>query len=129
MDQATIQSRLDALAAAMIAKALVAPDPCLFFTANSTPKVHIAWGRYRDNTNKCEVFVAETLEGAFDKADAFIAKLPSPEEAKLKQYLDAVASAVEIGKANEIETDLVNPLVATMKKLSENIITHQKAGA
>jgi hypothetical protein len=66
-------------------------------------------------------------EDAFKEADEFVASLPSAEEAKMKQFMGALATVIDLGKSNGVEVKFLNPLQATMKKLSENILTDQRA--
>jgi hypothetical protein len=128
MDITEIQSRVDALAKLMLAKALPQPEATVMVHANEQPCVHMSWGR-EFRTRKYEILRAETLAEAFEKAETFVASMPSPEEAKMREFMGAVGNAIEIGRANGIEVAFINPLTETMKKLSENIITHQKVAA
>jgi len=50
---------------------------------------------------------------------------PSPEERKFKRFMDAVATAVDVGRENGIDLEYVNPLAETLKRLSENALTYQ----
>lgn len=128
MDFAAIQARTDALSHAMTAKAMARPAVTFMVTSLSRPCVHLRWGPEIIGSDYKSLH-ADTPETAFDAAEAFVASQPSPEEARFKAFMTAVANAVEIGKTNGIDVEFVNPLVAMMKTLSENIITHEKAGA
>ncbi|WP_391564592.1 hypothetical protein [Sinorhizobium meliloti] len=45
----------------------------------------------------------------------------------MKQFMGALANVIDLGKDNGIEVEFLNPLQATMKKLSDNILTDQRA--
>jgi len=125
MNTQEIQARLDDLAKAMTAKGLSRPDPGFIMSANVLPRAHVDWGSLSDRNYKS--FAAKTIELSFDAADAFIAAMPTPEEAKRNEFTKALAKAIELGKAAHIEVEVLNPLLATMKRLSENALTSQVA--
>lgn len=127
MDTNEIQKRIDAIATAMVAKALPQPDACFSLRSHSPPHVYIRWEtpRYSDGLHG---FQADTIEAALDKADAFVADLPSPEEAKRAAFIAALSDAIEKGKAADIEVDTVNLLMAEMKRISKNALQHKPEG-
>lgn len=45
----------------------------------------------------------------------------------LRAFMEKLGDVIDLGKSEGIEVSFVNPLVETMKRLSENIITHQAA--
>ena len=55
-----------------------------------------------------------------------IANLPSPEEAEHEEFLKLLARVVEKGKDIGVDGLVLNPLIDSMKRLSENVITHRK---
>lgn len=57
---------------------------------------------------------------------AFMADLPTVEEAKAADFQKQLVKLVQYGRDVGIETDFLNPLEDMMKKLSTNIITHRK---
>ncbi|WP_022723387.1 hypothetical protein [Rhodopseudomonas sp. B29] len=75
------------------------------------------------------VFTGETFEEAITEARASIDAMPSPEQAKLNRFMASLANVIDAGRADGIDTDFLNPLVATMKRLSENALTHQPVEA
>lgn len=134
MDTKEIQKRLDALMTAMVAKGL--KTPCAQFDAESGKVEFCIYLRWQDPTRiGGSSFVTDPFkfvkgknpEKIFEEAGAFIATLPSAEEAKLRQFMGALANVIDLGKSNGIEVEFMNPLAATMKKLSENILTDQRA--
>ena len=126
-----IQERLDALAASMLAKGLVQPKAAVWFESLVEPKVTLHWEDMRrpkgiyQTIN--EYFRKGSLTEKFDAAAAFVAALPSAEETKLQDFMSALGNVIDMGRANGIDVAYVNPLSETMKKLSENIITHVAA--
>ncbi|SCB30569.1 hypothetical protein [Rhizobium lusitanum] len=134
MNTKEIQKRLDQLMKAMIDKGL--KQPCAQFDAESGNiefRVYLRWqdptklgkDRYSDGLFK---FIKNDDPGkAFEEADEFVAAMPSGDEARLHQFMGALATVIDLGKDNGIEVEFMNPLQATMKKLSENILTDQRA--
>lgn len=134
MDTKEIQKRLDALMAAMVAKGLKTPSAQ--FDAESGKVEFRIYLRWQDPTKIVDRgYIGDPFKfingknpmKIFEEADAFIATLPSAEEEKLRQFMGALANVIDLGKSNGIEVEFMNPLAATMKKLSENILTDQRA--
>jgi hypothetical protein len=61
------------------------------------------------------------------EAVAFINELPSAEQAKLHNFMGKLGHMIDAAKDDGIEVDYLNPLLDTMKRLSENVITYQPA--
>lgn len=135
MNAAEIQSRLDTLAKAMTAKGLREPEAIYRFASQVQGYIYLKW---KDVTKLAESRFAsdeykhfnnmELLE-AFDAATAFVAELPSLEEARMTQFMGALGKVIDLGKDNGIEVEFINPLTKMMKKLSDNILTDQRAKA
>ena len=128
MDTKIAQKRVNDLSAAMVAKGMVAPEAELHLTSNKCPGVYLRWNDKSANYGSASEWLsADTITDAFDEAVAFIAARPSPEQARLSEFMRALGKAVDIGKEYGIDADYLNPLVASMKRLSENVITDQRA--
>lgn len=133
MDTAEIQKRIDVMPAAMSAKGLIEPEASFTATANGQPRVAIHWYRTVADRQKYngtgEWFREGTILERLDAADAFIAALPGREEVKFKEFMVALGGVIDLGKDNGIEVEFLNPLRATMKKLSENALTFQPSAS
>lgn len=132
MHTTEIQSRLDALVKAMLAKGMRVPEAVATIKAQQQePYVHLQWKSQREarygGDSAYEIFRGRTLPDAFDEATAWIEARPSPEQAKLTEFMAAIAAAADMGRALGIDAEFVNPLTVMMKKLSENAITFQAA--
>lgn len=66
---------------------------------------------------------AEMARVLFDASNA----LPSAEQAKLNNFMGKIGKLIDAGKSEGIDVDYLNPLIDSMKRLSENVITHQPA--
>lgn len=131
MDTIAVQARLDALSGAMLAKGRVKPYASVWLESLVEPKLSLHWddmskpkGSYRVVG---EYFRKGTLAEQFDAADAFVAAMPTAEETKLQDFMSALGNVIDLGRTNGIDVAYVNPLTETMKKLSENILTHHAA--
>jgi hypothetical protein len=132
MDSIEIQNRVNAISKAMLGKGLRKPSAAFRQECNKQPEVYLRW---EDPTKPessfncdCYNFITEaTPEEVLAKAEQYVRSLPPAEEARLKQFIGALANAIELGKENGIDVDFLNPLQKTMKKLSDNILTDQRA--
>lgn len=59
---------------------------------------------------------------------AYARTIPSVEESKRARFLESLGRVIDEGRAIGIEAGFMNPLVETMRQLSENIITDQSGG-
>jgi hypothetical protein len=130
MQTAAIQERIDAIARGMLAKAVPQAKADLSIRSHEGPVVCLSWASkgtilYAD---KHEWFRG-TVEKVLADAEAYVAALPSPEEARMNAFMKALAEAVELGKKNDIDVEYVNPLMVLMKKLSKNALRHNPEAA
>lgn len=127
-----IQSRVDALSKAMLAKGLSQPSAQFHIESGREPCVMLKWYKATKDwsgSTKYEWLRADTAAKVLDAADAFVAGLPSADETKFREFMSALGGVIDLGKTNGIEVEFLNPLVATMKKLSENALTDQRASS
>ena len=132
-----IFARINALSDAMLAKGLVKPEAAVVLIAHSGGwRVNLSWAkaaftsqdRYYSYDEQDHFYRSgDDIEEALSAADAHIATLPSRDEAKLRHFMTALGDVIDMGRANTIEVEFVNPLVETMKRLSENALTFQGA--
>lgn len=122
-----IQEQMDNLSRAMLAKGLREPKAEVHIEAHAAPLVFMRWGKWKEPDESVEVIRDPDIRQAIEDAFTLIANLPSPEEAKRQQFMSALGRVIDLGRENGIEVDFVNPLVETMKRLSENALTYQPA--
>lgn len=128
MDTKIAQKRVNDLAAAMMAKGMAAPRAQLMLKSEAQPGVYMDWADKSTTYGTAyDCVCADTVEEAFGKATAFVAARPSAEQARLNEFLGALGKVIDLGREHGIEADYLNPLVASMKQLSENAITDQRA--
>lgn len=132
MDIQIIQARLDRMAVAMSEKGIRTPEATLRIeSGDASPRLYLSKAdpKYSSGsiTTVFEYFRDGTLAEKLDAADAVIAALPSPEEARRNEFMAALGKVIDLGRANGIELEYLNPLSATMKRLSENALTDQRA--
>lgn len=125
MDSDLIQEKMDDLSRAMLAKGLRNPRAVVMTEAHVAPCVYMNWGVYQEPDHSTEIIRDPDIGQAIEDAFTLIAALPSPEEAKRQQFMASLAKVIDLGRENGIEVDFVNPLVETMKRLSENALTYQ----
>jgi hypothetical protein len=120
-----IQKRIDAISAAMLAKGLIRPEARFTFNSHAEAGASVHWyakptSFYADESE----YFRGTIETALADAEAYVAALPSPEEARMNAFMKALGETIDLGKQNNIEVEFVNPLMALMKRLSKNALQH-----
>jgi hypothetical protein len=125
-----VQQRINTMPAAMNAKGLRNPDAAFSIRANSELTAYLKWDDKKTAYGSAYHYAKAKMPAEFlDKLDAFIAALPSQDETRMKEFMTALSDVIELGRQNGIDVDHVNPLVDTMRRLSENIITDQRVAA
>jgi hypothetical protein len=131
MNQSEMKQKVDALANAALAKGLREPEASVHVKSyQAVPSILLCWkDKSRDFESAYKSFVGDTLEGSFLAANNYVESLPTPEQAKLNEFMACLGKVIDLGKTNGIEVEFLNPLTATMKRLSENALTFQKSAA
>jgi hypothetical protein len=126
-----IQAGVNDLIARMLAKGLVKPDGEFRIIANSESCMMLSWEKEGADRSwdRHYVYHRGDYEKALGAAREAIAILPDKATRDKEAFLSKLDEVIALGRKSGIEVDFVNPLVETMKRLSENIITHRKAGA
>lgn len=131
MDTNEIQERVNAIRATMTAKGLAKAEVLFWFQSDAEPYVTCRWHDAAAAVNSYEMthksFRAATIESMLSAAEDFVRSIPDAEERKLTEFMGALGKVIDLGKDRGIDVDFLNPLTATMKRLSENIITDQRA--
>ena len=129
MDIKIAQKRVNDIAASMVAKGMRTPEAHLTVRSEAEPQVYIKWknGLTRGYSDYSYEFFSGEVGEVLTKAQTFVAAQPDAEQAKLHDFMAALGSVIDIGRQHGIEADYLNPLVASMKRLSENVISDQRA--
>ena len=128
MTVADVQKRIDAMPSAMLAKGLKQPKAQFNIKANEKPSGYLTWPtKERFGSDKFEFFRGDTAAEILDAMSAYIAALPAPEEARMKEFMTALSNVIELGRENGIAVEFINPLTEAMQRLSNNILTDQRA--
>lgn len=123
-----IYAAINPLPAMLSAKGKARPEVVVMMYANASLSIYMNWKKpysRNDWETDSEVFSGETFEIARAKAMDFISGLPSAEDAKLHHFMGKLGNLIDAGKDEGIDLDYLNPLLETMKRLSENVITYQ----
>ena len=132
MDIAEIQERINRMPAALNAKGKREPNVYVSLNANASISVSLSWKRVAGDPkpiHRNDDYIHHFLNGdgianLLDNADNIIAGLPSIEEARMTEFTNMLAQTIELGNANGIDVQYVNPLTEAMKRLSENALPH-----
>lgn len=128
MNETEIQTAVNDLVAGMLAKGMREPDAHLNVRANAEPTAYLTWKHgakgipYSGSDSKYHFLKGKTFADCIAAAREWIAKQPDKAETARRDFASAVADAIEVGKARGMDVDFLNPLLDTMKRLSENII-------
>lgn len=130
MHTEAIQARINAMPALMAAKGLRGPDAEMDIRANAEPRVMLRWAKDTPYGNTEYKFLdAKTPTAVLAAAEAYIAALPSIDETRRANFQTALGKVIDLGRETGVEVDYVNPLVETMKRISENAIIDQRKAA
>ena len=129
------KTRIDAIYAAinpipamLSAKGKVKPTVEFRIEANATISISCTYMKaYAIDgwDNEYHFFAGDDFATALGKALAFVDGLPSAEDAKLQNFMGKLGSLIDFAQDDGIKVEYLNPLMETMKRLSENILTHQ----
>jgi hypothetical protein len=125
---ADIYAAINPLPAMLAEKGKASPNVEFTVEANSKVSIGMSWKKpysYNDWEKEYEHFFGDDFAQALSKAVAFINELPTAEQAKLNHFMGKLGKLIDAGKSDGIETDYLNPLLDTMKRLSENVITYK----
>ena len=124
-----IQTALAELVAAMVEKGIVKPNASARIMTGSRHSIHLQCSHERKAFDGKDYFFlyGETLPQCLDDASAYIAALPSPEEAVTHEYLGKVADAIDFGTKHSIDDKYVTPLRGVTKAMTDNLLTKEQA--
>lgn len=125
-----IYAAINPLPAMLSKKGKIKPEVSVNIEANAAISISMNWDkRYAVHSYERDYksFLGDTFEQALSKATDFIKKLPSAEQAKLHDFMGKLGKLIDAGKDDGIEVAYLNPLIESMKKLSENVITYKPA--
>jgi hypothetical protein len=127
-----IYAAINPLPAMLSAKGLVKPEVNVLIEANANLTLMMRWDKpYRNNSweQDYECFSGGNFAELVQRAAEYIAGLPSAEQAKLHNFMGKLGGIIDAAKDDGIEVDYLNPLLDTMKRLSENVITYKPGAA
>lgn len=128
MDTAIVQKRVDDIAKAMTERGLLCPRAQTMVISNEQPRVFLSWNT-DGGEGKYNLFVRDEIGDALSAALDFVRAMPDREQRNLNEFLEKLGSVIDLGNKHQIDVEFLNPLVKTMKKLSENALTHRKSEA
>ena len=123
-----IYAAINPLPAMLSKKGTASPVVRFEIEANAGVNISMNWEKRNspvkwDREYQC--FLGDTFDQAFAKAVAFIENLPSAETAILHDFMGKLGRLIDIGKADGIAVDFLNPHLDSMKRLSENVIAYK----
>lgn len=125
-----IYAAINPLPAMLADKGKVVPEVEFRIEANAGINISMSWRKPYSNNDwdkKYECFLGKDFPEALRKAADFIKALPSADQAKLHHFMGKLGNLIDAAKSDGIEVDYLNPLLDTMKRLSENVITYKPA--
>jgi len=127
---ADIYAAINPLPAMLSEKGKVNPNVDFHIEANARMHITVKWKKYgavSEWEQDYNVFAGSDFADCLSKAKALIAGLPSAEQARLEGFMNKLGKLIDIGKDEGVSVDFLNPLLDTMKRLSENVITYKPA--
>ena len=98
--------------------------PTISMHANGVCYIHISPPKKYDALHTAR---GSSFEECLADARAYIAALPSPEEAVTREYLGKVAAAIDYATENSIADEYVTPLRGVTCAMTENLLTKETA--
>lgn len=126
-----IYAAINPMPALLSAKGKVNPEASFGIEANAGLYISLKWKKYgavSEWDREYFVFTGRDFDECLSKAQEHIAALPSAEAARLQQFMNKLGNLIDIGRDEGIAVDYLNPLLDTMKRLSENVITYKPEG-
>ena len=123
-----IYAAINPMPALLSAKGKVNPEVDVRIEANAGLHIGMRWKKYgavSDWDRDYSVFNGRDFAECLRKAQAHIAAMPSAEQARLQSFMSKLGNLIDVGRDEGIAVDFLNPLLETMKRLSENVITYQ----
>jgi hypothetical protein len=123
-----VYAAINPLPALLSAKGKISPDVKVQIEANASVSLIVTWRKFHAANSwdrDYNVYTGDTFDEVLQEAMAMIDALPSAEQAKLHRFMGQLGRLIDEGRSDGIETDYLNPLLDTMKRLSENVITYQ----
>jgi hypothetical protein len=126
-----IYAAINPMPAQLSAKGKVRPEVNFEIEANAQITICLKWHKFGggDWDNEYEWLRGSTFDEALAKAVKFIDELPSAEQARLHAFMGKLCGLIDAGRSEGIAIDYLNPLMDTMRRLSENVITYQPAAS
>lgn len=127
-----IYAAINPMPAMLSAKGRARPCANLRIEANASISLNLSWmkaGQSKEWDCDYQCFAGETFDEALAKALAFITALPDAKTARLHDFMGQLGKVIDAGRDLGIDVEYLNPLTDTMRRLSENILTHQPAEA
>lgn len=126
---AELKAELQGLIDMMLAKGKREPTANVNVDAQQETRiVYLVWKERNVLTGSeygTEFCWGNSLAGAFEEARRTIASWPSADEVQHHTFMKQLGRLIDAGRDGGIEDDYLNPLTEAMKRLSENVITHQ----
>lgn len=125
---ADIYTAINPLPAMLTKKGKVSPEVDFRIEANAGVNISMNWRKPHSGNEwdkNYQHFAGTDFAQALGKAVTFIKELPTAEQAKLHHFMGQLGKLIDAGKSDGIAVDFLNPLLDSMKRLSENIITHK----
>ncbi|WP_439398550.1 hypothetical protein ACRQ5Q_14675 [Bradyrhizobium sp. PMVTL-01] len=122
-----IYTALNPLPAMLSTKGKIEPIATFTLETNAGISVSLSWRKPHSGNNwerEYQSAYGQTFEETLAKTINYITKLPSAEDAKLQDFMKRLGKVIDVGKDYGVSVDFLNPLLESMKRLSENAITY-----
>jgi len=128
MNITELQAEMAGLEASMSNQGIVTPE-AIASVKTSGCNVHMSnnYANKPFDGKDYKVIFGENLDECIANARAYIAALPSPEEAVTREYLTRVASAVDYATVHSIPEEYVTPLRNVSCAMTDNLLTKEPA--
>jgi len=125
-----LQAAIDPMQTMLLEKGKARPEVSFRLEANCLPSITLSWDKFAKTAGwdrEYKSFVNKPVAEIIGLTLEFIKALPDAKTARLHDFMGQLGKVIDAGRDLGIEVDYLNPLTETMKRLSDNILTHQPA--
>ena len=127
MNITELQAEMAELEAAMSEKGIATPEATVSIKSDRfTIHMRGAYETTPFNGKDYKIIFGASLADCIAEAFAYIAALPSPEEAVTREYLSRIAKAVDYATEHSLPDEYVTPLRNVSCAMTDNLLTHTK---
>jgi len=119
-----LQTILDGFCRALTARDFTLPEAEVWVKAGGAFFGNVSY--YANGEYQQKFLYSYDLQELLETMSNYIHNLPSPDQVRKEKFLQSLSDLIAKGQDIGLEVNYINPLLETMKRLSENILPAPK---